>query len=141
MLIENIKLIDYKKENEKLIVIVDSNIDHIKKELNNKDELSIYTDNLETRYLVETLFGYSRIIAIKENMLNSTYEVEIVKEGEIQLELLRTKEKINLLENENADLLLDAAIKDSKIEMLENDMADLMFEIAMINGGMKYELV
>lgn len=141
MLIENIKLIDYKKENEKLIVIVDSNIDHIKKELNNKDELSIYTDNLETRYLVETLFGYSRITAIKENMLNSTYEVEIVKEGEIQLELLRTKEKINLLENENADLLLDAAIKDSKIEMLENDMADLMFEIAMINGGMKYELV
>ncbi len=136
MQIENIKLLDYKKEDRKLIVIVKSSIEKIKQELNNKIELSIYTDNLETEYLVETLFGYSRIISIKENMINNTYEVEIAKEGEIQLELLRTKEKISLLESENADLLLDAALKDSKIEMLENDLADVMMEIAML-GGMR----
>ncbi len=136
MQIENIKLLDYKKETDRLIVIVESSIDDIKEDLNNKTELSIYTDNLEIKYLVETLFGYSRIISIKENMINNTYEVEIAKEGEIQLELLRTKEKISLLESENADLLLDAALKDSKIEMLENDLADIMLEIANL-GGMR----
>lgn len=40
--------------------------------------------------------------------------------------------RVKILEDENADLLLDAAIKDSKIEMLENDLADVMMEIAMI---------
>lgn len=41
-------------------------------------------------------------------------------------------EKISILEAENADLLLDSAIKDSKIQTLENDLADLTLEIAMM---------
>lgn len=40
--------------------------------------------------------------------------------------------KISILEAENADLLLDSAIKDSKISTLENDLADLTLEIAMM---------
>lgn len=40
--------------------------------------------------------------------------------------------KISILESENADLLLDSAIKDSKISTLENDLADLTLEIAMM---------
>ncbi|MBS6501898.1 MAG: hypothetical protein KH415_09735, partial [Clostridium sp.] len=34
------------------------------------------------------------------------------------------KEKVNVLEKENADLLLDSALKDSKIETLQSDIAD-----------------
>ncbi|CEK35503.1 hypothetical protein UMC2_38211 [[Clostridium] sordellii] len=42
---------------------------------------------------------------------------------------------INQLEQENADLLLDSALKDSKIEQLENDLSDLMLEVASIGGN------
>ena len=50
------------------------------------------------------------------------------------LEILQQKQgnKISILESENADLLLDSAIKDSKISTLENDLADLTLEIAMM---------
>lgn len=40
--------------------------------------------------------------------------------------------KISILEAENADLLIDSAMKDLKIETLENDLADLTLEIAMM---------
>lgn len=43
------------------------------------------------------------------------------------------KEKVNVLEKENADLLLDSALKDSKIETLQSDIADIMKEMA--KGG------
>lgn len=43
------------------------------------------------------------------------------------------KEKVNALEKENADLLLDSALKDSKIETLQSDIADIMKEMA--KGG------
>ncbi|TAN63558.1 hypothetical protein WS9_015650 [Paraclostridium sordellii 8483] len=43
--------------------------------------------------------------------------------------------RIDVLEQENADLLLDSALKDSKIEQLENDLSDLMFEVASIGGN------
>lgn len=43
--------------------------------------------------------------------------------------------KIKNFEQENADLLLDSALKDSKIEQLENDLSDLMLEIATIGGN------
>ncbi|CEJ74221.1 Uncharacterised protein [[Clostridium] sordellii] len=43
--------------------------------------------------------------------------------------------RIDILEQENADLLLDSALKDSKIEQLENDLSDLMLEIATIGGN------
>lgn len=52
----------------------------------------------------------------------------------LEYKLKEQDKKIFNLENENADLLLDAAIKDSKIEMLENDLADVMMEIAMLGG-------
>lgn len=43
--------------------------------------------------------------------------------------------RIDLLEQENADLLLDSALKDERIEQLENDLSDLMLEIATIGGN------
>lgn len=43
------------------------------------------------------------------------------------------KEKVDILEKENADLLLDSALKDSKIETLQSDIADIMKEMA--KGG------
>ncbi len=57
------------------------------------------------------------------------------KENESQQEqtnLEKMRDKISILEAENADLLLDSAIKDSKISTLENDLADLTLEIAMM---------
>lgn len=47
-------------------------------------------------------------------------------------EIEKIKEKISILEAENADLLIDSAMKDLKIETLENDLADLTLEIAMM---------
>lgn len=42
--------------------------------------------------------------------------------------------KIAILEAENADLLLDSAIKDMKLKSIEKDLADLTLEVVM--GGM-----
>lgn len=50
--------------------------------------------------------------------------------SETEMQVLQNK--ISILEAENADLLLDSAIKDSKISTLENDLADLTLEIAMM---------
>lgn len=47
-------------------------------------------------------------------------------------EIDRLKEKIELLENENADLLLDSVNKDIRIEQTETDIADLL----LVVGGM-----
>ncbi len=41
--------------------------------------------------------------------------------------------KIYILEAENADLLLDSAIKDMKLKSIEKDLADLTLEVVM--GG------
>lgn len=46
--------------------------------------------------------------------------------------VIELQNKISILEAENADLLLDSAMKDLKIETLENDLADLTLEIAMM---------
>ena len=59
----------------------------------------------------------------------------IFTDEEVIYELTETEilgNKISILEAENADLLLDSAIKDSKISTLENDLADLTLEIAMM---------
>lgn len=51
------------------------------------------------------------------------------------LEMLDTQEgKISLLEQENAEILLDSAVKDIKIQTIEKDLADLTLEVVM--GGM-----
>lgn len=47
-------------------------------------------------------------------------------------EIDRLKERIELLENENADLLLDSVNKDISIEQNETDIADLL----LVVGGM-----
>ena len=47
-----------------------------------------------------------------------------------EIELL--KQRIELLENENADLLLDSVSKDMRIEQNETDMSDLL----LVVGGM-----
>ena len=47
-------------------------------------------------------------------------------------EIDRLKERIELLENENADLLLDSVNKDIRLEQNENDIADVLLVI----GGM-----
>ena len=58
---------------------------------------------------------------------------ELKQQQEIEtLSLEEATKKISILEVENADLLLDSAIKDSKIQTLENDLADLTLEIAMM---------
>lgn len=43
--------------------------------------------------------------------------------------------RIDIIEQENADLLLDSALKDERIEQLENDLSDLMLEIATMGGN------
>lgn len=42
--------------------------------------------------------------------------------------------KISILEEENADLLLDSAMKDIKLKSIEKDLADLTLEVVI--GGM-----
>lgn len=54
----------------------------------------------------------------------------------LEYKLKEQDKKIFNLENENADLLLDAAIKDIEIENLKNDIGDLMLEVALM-GGMR----
>lgn len=77
--------------------------------------------NIESINIIKTLdFKYS-------NMTNEEIASDYVKNLDISVE-----DKISILEAENADLLLDSAIKDSKISTLENDLADLTLEIAMM---------
>lgn len=80
---------------------------------------------------------------IKDNshltLIKMAYHLEekhlIFTDEEIIYELTENEileNKISILEAENADLLLDSAMKDLKIETLENDLADLTLEIAMM---------
>lgn len=50
----------------------------------------------------------------------------------IKVQKETTNEIIKKLEKENADLLLDSAMKDYKISILESDLADLTLEVAML---------
>lgn len=61
------------------------------------------------------------------------YAPEINQVDPVPSETDILKEKVNVLEKENADLLLDSALKDSKIETLQSDIADIMKEMA--KGG------
>ncbi len=69
--------------------------------------------NLETK---ELIFSYEELPTLPQE----------------PTEIEKIKEKISILEAENADLLIDSAMKDLKIETLENDLADLTLEIAMM---------
>lgn len=59
---------------------------------------------------------------------------EVVREA-LEHKPTEVEKRIEILEGENADLLIDSAVKDSKIQMLENDLADIMLEIASMNSG------
>lgn len=50
----------------------------------------------------------------------------------IKVQKETTNEIIKRLEKENADLLLNSAMKDYKISILESDLADLTLEVAML---------
>ena len=69
--------------------------------------------DLETK---ELIFSYEEL---PQEPIEPTWEEEV-------------ENKISILEAENADLLIDSAMKDLKIETLENDLADLTLEIAMM---------
>lgn len=68
---------------------------------------------------------------------NGTTLFEIVEEYtpilEDTIQKITLEDRIESLEQENADLLFDSAIKDMKIKTLENDIADIILEMA---GGM-----
>ncbi len=84
----------------------------------------------------------------KEDLINKNSHLTLIKiayhldenyliftDEEIIYELTENEilgNKISILEAENADLLIDSAMKDLKIETLENDLADLTLEIAMM---------
>lgn len=86
-------------------------------EFNSKEEKHAIEKNNSDKYLIEEQY------LIDGNFLVYTDELS---------DFEKIKEKISILEAENADLLLDSAIKDSKISTLENDLADLTLEIAMM---------
>lgn len=75
--------------------------------------------NLETK---ELIFSYGEI---PQSPQEPNLEDVVKEQGD----------KISILESENADLLLDNAMKDLRLETLENDLADLTLEIAMIGGN------
>ena len=71
-----------------------------------------------------------RIDLETKELIFSYEELPILPAEPTEIEIIQ--DKISILEAENADLLLDSAIKDSKISTLENDLADLTLEIAMM---------
>ena len=59
---------------------------------------------------------------------------ELPQEPSEPTEIDVLKDKVSILEAENADLLLDSAMKDIKLKSIEKDLADLTLEVVM--GGM-----
>lgn len=116
------------------------------KETSFEEDYEIYTElkerDKETIDLIQ--FEYGEYYKLSENStgvrvnletkeLEFTYE-ELPPVSQEPTEIEKIQNKISILEAENADLLLDSAIKDSKIQTLENDLADLTLEIAMMGG-------
>lgn len=95
----------------------------------NENEIEKIIDDNSDLYLIKITYDKNgNYLTFSEN------KNEYIPTLEEQLNEI-TKEqgsKISILEAENADLLLDSAIKDSKISTLENDLADLTLEIAMM---------
>lgn len=140
MLIENTKLLNYTKDKEKLILIVEGTPEVIKSELNNKSELTLYTDNLEKKYAVETFFGYSTMVSMKEDMLTGSYEVVLVNDNNVtgklivqEGQLAEQLKRVELLEDENSLILLDSALKDMEIAELKEEILGSKEEIVNLN--------
>lgn len=114
------------------------------KETSFDEDIEIYTElkerDRETIGLLQFEYGeYPKLsqgstgvmVDLKTKELIFSYE-ELPTPPQEPTEIEIMQEKISILEAENADLLLDSAIKDSKISTLENDLADLTLEIAMM---------
>lgn len=114
------------------------------KETTFDEDYEIYTElkerDINTIGLLQLEYGeYPKLsegstgarVNLETKELEFSYE-ELPQEPQEPTEIEMIQEKISILEAENADLLLDSAIKDSKISTLENDLADLTLEIAMM---------
>lgn len=86
------------------------------------------------KYLLLSKNSTGVIVDLETKELIFTYEEmsQPIQEPTLEDIVKEQGYKISSLESENADLLLDSAIKDSKISILENDLADLTLEIAMM---------
>jgi hypothetical protein len=85
-----------------------------------EEEKNIILEENKDMYLIE----HAKLYNEKYLIFSDSPPIEVLQKEQ--------GEKISILEAENADLLLDSAIKDSKISTLENDLADLTLEIAMM---------
>ena len=85
-----------------------------------EDERNSILEENKDMYLIE----HAKLYNEKYLIFSDSPPIEVLQKEQ--------GEKISILEAENADLLLDSAIKDSKISTLENDLADLTLEIAMM---------
>lgn len=85
------------------------------------EKKQIINDNKD-KYLLEVEY----LLNVNFLIFSDTPTIEILIQEQAN--------KISILEAENAELLLDSAMKDLKINTIENDLADLTLEIAM--GGM-----
>lgn len=95
----------------------------------NENEIEKIIDDNSDLYLIKITYdknGNYLTFSENKNKYIPTLEEQL---NEITKE---QGEKISILEAENADLLIDSAMKDLKIETLENDLADLTLEIAMM---------
>lgn len=61
------------------------------------------------------------------------FEYDEIQYSKEEYEKIELNNAISSLKQENADLLLDSAIKDARIQQTEKDIADIMLEIT---GGM-----
>ena len=100
-------------------IIVDNKC-KIKMWTNSEEEKNIILEENKDMYLIE----HAKLYNEKYLIFSDSPPIEVLQKEQ--------GEKISILEAENADLLLDSAIKDSKISTLENDLADLTLEIAMM---------
>lgn len=92
-----------------------------------------YSTEEERELIILEYSNDSMYLVGEEKLLNGNYlifseSIPVIEKNYYE----KIKEKISILEAENADLLLDSAIKDMKIKTLENDLADLTLEIAMM---------
>ena len=93
-------------------------------EFSNMEDLATIQHENTDRYLKSVHWGSGKNIVVFSDTIPEPPLEELVN---------KNKNKISILEAENADLLLDSAIKDMKLKSIEKDLADLTLEVVM--GG------
>lgn len=122
-------------------IIVNENLRVALSTIDNGSEKNIFEIPEEDYLLIQGKFIDGYIGFIDENFIELLQNYENIEDiitfdnGITITPISKTPEQlqIELLLKENADLLLDSAIKDTKIENLQNDIADIMKE--MVKGG------